>query len=261
MKCANNMKQLGLAVHNYHDAQGRIPYSTTYGNEGGPGPYNGRGWSLEILAYVEQDNVYRQFDPTRAVAYNEATNGLIGTNFRPLMATPLPLFRCPSDGVTLETYTDQAQLAGPPTAPTSYKGVLGDHNMGGGGVGSPDQHDTVNANGLFFRNSYREKITLTSITDGTSNTYAIGEDVPAQNYHSARFFSNGDYCSCHIPLNTFYTPAQRSNWPIVMSFRSMHSGGSNFVMGDGSVRFVSMRIDFAQYRATCTRNVGEVIAN
>ena len=261
MKCTNNLKQLGIGIHAYHDAQGRIPYSTAYGNEGGPGPYNGRGWSLEVLAYIEQGNLFRAFEPTRAVQYDDATNGLKGTNFTTLIATPLSLFRCPSDGVTQQTYNDQAQMAGVNAVPTSYKGVLGDHNMGGGGTGSPDKHNTIGANGLFYRNSYRESVTLTSITDGTSNTYAIGEDVPAQNYHSALFFSNGDYASCHIPLNTFYNPVQRSNWPIVMSFRSMHTNGANFVMADGSVRFVPKSIDFTQYRATCTRNGGEVNTN
>jgi len=261
MKCSNNLKQLGLGIHNYHDAVGRIPFSVSYANEGGPGPYSGRGWTLEVLPYVEQDAMYKAFEPTRTVQYDSDPNGLKGTNMRTLVATRLSLFRCPSDGVTQDTYDDQAQMGGIPTAPTNYKGVLGDHNMGGGGTGSPDRHNSIGANGLFYRNSYREKVTITSITDGTSNTYAVGEDVPAQNWHSALFFSNGDYASCHIPLNTFYNPAQRSNWPLTMSFRSMHTGGANFVMADGSVRFVRQSIDFVQYRATCTRNVGEVITD
>jgi prepilin-type N-terminal cleavage/methylation domain-containing protein/prepilin-type processing-associated H-X9-DG protein len=260
MKCANNLKQLILGCHNYHDQNGRFPYSTTYG-DGGPAPLNGRGWSLEVLSFVEQDPLFKQFEPTRNVIYSDGTNGLLGTNFRTIMSTPNALFRCPSDGITAQTYTDQAQLAGIATVPTSYKGVLGDHNMGGGGTGSADRHSTTGCNGLFYRNSYREKVTLTSVTDGTTNTYAIGEDVPAQNMHSALYFSNGDYASCHIPLNTFYTPNQRTNWPQVMSFRSQHSGGANFAMADGSVRFVRQTIDFTQYRATCTRNVGEVITD
>jgi prepilin-type N-terminal cleavage/methylation domain-containing protein/prepilin-type processing-associated H-X9-DG protein len=259
MKCGNNLKQFGLGIHNYHDQNGRIPFSVAYANEGGPAPYSGRGWSMEVLPFVEQDALYKVFEPTRTVAYN-ATGGFNSTTFLTQRTMQLGLYRCPSDGVTALTYTDQAQV-NVECAPTSYKGVLGDHNMGGGGTGSADRHGSIGANGMFYRNSYRESVTIVSITDGTSNTYAIGEDVPAQNAHSARFFSNGDYASCHIRLNTFYTPANRGDWPRAMSFRSMHSGGANFCMADGSVRFVRQSIDFTQYRATCTRNVGEVITD
>src|SRR5262245_4479323 len=58
-KCSNNLKQIGLGIHNYHDAQGRVPYSVTYANEGGPAPYSGRGWTLEVLPFVEQDAMYK----------------------------------------------------------------------------------------------------------------------------------------------------------------------------------------------------------
>ena len=262
MKCSNNLKQFGLGIHNYHDQNGRIPFSVSYANEGGPAPYSGRGWSMEVLPFVEQDALYKVFEPTRNVVYTDGTNGFNAATFLTQRTLQLSLYRCPSDGVTKETYTDQAQV-NVACASTSYKGVLGDHNMGNtsAGTGSPDQHNTIAPNGLFFRNSYRVKVAITSITDGTSNTYAVGEDVPEQNWHSARFFSNGDYASCHIKLNTFYNPLIRSDWPRTMSFRSYHSGGANFCMADGSVRFVNQNIDGVQYRATCTRNMGEVVTN
>jgi prepilin-type N-terminal cleavage/methylation domain-containing protein/prepilin-type processing-associated H-X9-DG protein len=258
-KCSNNLKQIGLGIHNYHDVMGFIPYSTTYaGENGATPPFNGRGWTLEVLPHLEQDALFKAFEPTRTVAYNSNPNGLMGTNIRPLMLNRLAVFRCPSDGLSQDTYIDQAQLSTIPTAVTNYKGVLGDHNMGGGGTGSADRHNNIGANGLFFRNSYRDKVRFSSITDGLSNTFAVGEDVPAQNWHSALFFSNGDYASCHIPLNTFYTPAIRSQWPRVMSFRSMHPQGAHFLMADGSVRFIQQSINFVTYRQTCTRNGGEV---
>ena len=255
MKCTNNLKQLGLAVHNYHDQRGYIPYSVSYG-DGAPAPLSGRGWTLEALPFLEQDALYQRFEPSRTVQYDSAPNGLKGANIAPLMASNLSVFVCPSDGKSQRQTVNAAQMAPVTTTVTNYKGVLGTANMGGGGTGTADLHYTVGNNGLFYRNTNREKLALTSISDGLSNTFAVGEDVPFHNVHSALFFSNGDYSSCHIPLNSF--PSNAADWPRAISFRSLHSGGANFCLADGSVRFVPQSIDFAQYQRACTRNGGEV---
>jgi prepilin-type N-terminal cleavage/methylation domain-containing protein/prepilin-type processing-associated H-X9-DG protein len=256
MKCTNNLKQFGLAVHNYHDQRGYIPYSVTYG-DGAPGPLSGRGWTMEVLPFVEQDALYQRFEPSRTVQYDSTPNGLKGTNIAPLMASNLSVFVCPSDGRSQRQTTNAAQMSGTTTTVTNYKGVLGTANLGGGGTGTTDLHYTIGNNGLFYRNTYREKLALTSISDGLSNTFAVGEDVPFYNVHSALFFSNGDYAACHIPLNSF--PTDPGDWPRAISFRSMHSGGANFCLADGSVRFVPQSIDFVQYQRACTRNGGEIV--
>src|SRR5687767_8576011 len=64
-QCLNNLKQLGVAIHNYHSVHKIIPYSTAYANEGGPGPYTGRGWILESLPYLEQGSLYTAFEPSK----------------------------------------------------------------------------------------------------------------------------------------------------------------------------------------------------
>jgi prepilin-type processing-associated H-X9-DG protein len=86
----------------------------------------------------------------------------------------------------------------------------------------------------------------------------IGEDVPAENIHSAAFFSNGDYASCHAPLNYFPEPPIPTNWPLVMSFRSRHPGGANFCMADGSVRFVADSIELQLYQDLATKAGREI---
>jgi prepilin-type N-terminal cleavage/methylation domain-containing protein/prepilin-type processing-associated H-X9-DG protein len=259
MKCSNNLKQIGLGIHNYHDVNNYLPISISPWNEGGAPPRNGRGWLLEILPYVEQDNLYRSFEPTRAHEFfTYHVDSLAGDNMRPFAITVLSLYRCPSDGISPKTATDQYQWNPRPTALTNYKGVIGDVRMGGAGTGSPDTHNGPNAPGMFFRNSYQRLLTFASVKDGLSNTLAVGEDVPFHNQHSAMYYSNGDYASCHQPINFFPRPPIPANWPQVMSFRSMHAQGANFLLGDGSVRFIRQSINFQAYREACTRNGQEV---
>src|SRR5437660_3076607 len=78
-KCTNNLKQLGIGIHAYHDTFGYLPYSTTYGNEGGPSPWNGRGWTLEVLPHVEQPALYANLEPTRTVNFGSGTTALNGS--------------------------------------------------------------------------------------------------------------------------------------------------------------------------------------
>ena len=123
-----------------------------------------------------------------------------------------------------------------------------------------DTHNTTRATGVFYRNTYQDPNPFARVTDGLSNTFFVGEDVPLHNWHSALYYSNGDYASCHQPLNFFPNPPDPSNWPRVMSFRSFHSQGANFLLGDGSVRFVRQTVNFDAYRAACTKNAGETLA-
>jgi prepilin-type N-terminal cleavage/methylation domain-containing protein/prepilin-type processing-associated H-X9-DG protein len=261
MKCSNNLKQLALGIHNHHDQFGYIPAGKSpWQGEGSPAPWTGRGWILETLPFLEQDNLFRTFEASR-------TGDMFSSQglwlCQPQMATVLPVLTCPSD-TSPRTSTNCAQWGGVTVAVTSYKGVIGHTNMGGGWPDSPsgtaDGHNTINNTGLFYRNSSVTRITLVAITDGTSNTLMVGEDVPSENIHSAAYYSNGDYCSTHAPLNYFPTPpgSQAGNWPLVMGFRSKHTGGANFAMADGSVRFVPQSIDRLLYQRLSTRAGGEV---
>jgi prepilin-type N-terminal cleavage/methylation domain-containing protein/prepilin-type processing-associated H-X9-DG protein len=259
LKCSNNLKQVGLAIHNYHDTNGRMPISTSPWNEGGPLPRNGRGWITESLQYIEQDNLARQLEPTRNTDFFSAPpDGLLGTNMRTLVATVLPVYKCPSDGRSPRTATDQYQWNPIPVATTNYKGVIGDVRMGSAGTGAADTHNLARNPGVFYRNTYQGPLTFAAVVDGLSNTFFVGEDVPLYNQHSAMYYSNGDYASCHFPLNTFQNPPDPTNWPLVMSFRSLHTQGANFLYGDGGVKFVRQSVNFDAYRQHCTKAGGEV---
>jgi prepilin-type N-terminal cleavage/methylation domain-containing protein len=273
-QCINNLKQLGIAIHAHHDAYKHIPESKSYGAEGtNPvAPYTGRGWILKSLPFLDQQPLYDQFAPS--LVGNMGTNsGLQTTSCLPMMATPFSLLHCPADDSFNAISATQNQWAPIPVATTNYKGVIGVSNMGCPNVWGTtpwetqytggacfDNHNNERANGLFFRNSYQIKIQFAHITDGLSNTLAVGEDVSEQNQHGAAFYANGDYASCHAPLNTFFFPPNPSSWPTVMSFRSKHPGGANFCVGDGSVRFLSQNMNRLTYMSLCTRAGGETVS-
>jgi prepilin-type N-terminal cleavage/methylation domain-containing protein/prepilin-type processing-associated H-X9-DG protein len=265
-KCQNNLKQLGIGIHAYHDSQGFMPYSVSPWGEGPnpPAVRNGRGWIVEVLPHMEQSAMATALEPTRTQDFFTAgANSLSGTNMQPYYAALLQGFRCPSDGLSEATSASQYQWNPKTVAVTSYKGVIGDTRMGGASSihpgTEPDCHNTIRCNGVFYRNNNQEKVRFAHVSDGLSNTLFVGEDVPYHNDHSALLYSNGDYASCHAPLNYMPNPRTPGTWPNVISFRSMHTGGANFCLGDGSVRFVRQTITHANYRAACTKANSETL--
>lgn len=257
-KCVNNLKQIGLAIHAHHDTYDHLPESHSgWAQEGGPGPYTGRGWILKILPFVEQQALYEQFNPS---LLDDCVNGGGLQRCLSQMRTALSVLRCPADDSNRGVSDTQAQWQGTVVAVTNYKGVMGTCNLGGGWPDSPsgvDTTDHINNNGLFFRNSSQVMLRFAHVTDGLSNTLAVGEDVSEQNWHGAAYWSNGDFASCAAPLNFFLSPPEPGNWPRVMSFRSRHSGVVNFCAADGSVHGIAQAINWLTYQQLCTRNGGE----
>jgi prepilin-type N-terminal cleavage/methylation domain-containing protein len=265
-QCRNNLKQLGLAVHNYHDTFGKLPTSISPWGEGArPLPQaqrTGKGWILTLLPQIEQSGMWQTVEPHTVNGEMFAGNGIQHSSLRTLLLTPLSVIHCPSDPASLTPFNNLAQWGGINAQVTNYKGVIGDTRMGSSAVHTqgtlPDCHATNNCNGLFYRNDYQDNIRLALITDGTSNTFMIGEDVPTYNIHSMWAYSNGDYCSCHGAINYFPNPPDPGNWPNAMTFRSRHPGGTQFCMADASVQFVTQNISHPTYRALCTKANGEV---
>ncbi len=212
-----------------------------------------------------------------------------------LMQTQLPILRCPTDPADNRVRDDQSEWdvktggGAVPVAVTSYKGVLDDTFLGqtfGGTVSNDaftypsgvytepapsydsgatrDCHNNLRCRGIYFRQSFQRPVKISSVTDGTSHTLMIGESLPDYDNHSAAFFANGDWCSCNLPLNNLLNvdPAKLNLdfWWDQQSFRSMHPGGAQFCLVDGSVRFISDSIDNQAYRVACTRNGGEPIS-
>ena len=252
---------------------------------GGTG-YTGKGWTVEILPQVEQQAMYTGIvsglknspdgqKPHQARA--NRGNGMGIPEIRSFMEQQLPIFTCPSDPSAMPSrdqwYWDNN--ISNPVATTSYKGVAGDFVIDQASsnpfapvseftsFGSiPDLHHVVNANGLIYRASYYYKVKLKSATDGLSNTFMIGEGVVDQDYHSMAYFADGTFGTCGVPLNFFLlgvdqTEIKSNRWNDVRGFKSLHPGGAQFALADGSVRFVNESVDGLTYRAAATRDGGE----
>jgi prepilin-type N-terminal cleavage/methylation domain-containing protein/prepilin-type processing-associated H-X9-DG protein len=268
-KCSNNLKQQGLALHNYHDVQGFLPkgYTTYTGNNTAPNE-GAWSWMAQIMPYVEQDNAYTQA---------KTWSNLGGTNwyawYNPACALKQPMFVCPSD-----TRGQQQFAMSAPYSNQSLTTYLGN----AGTVSAP----SGTANGVLHIDS---KVHLTHITDGTSNTILVGERPPNSNLEFGWWFAAYGWdgrgnADCVITSNdvaavnyfiTNYssapnlpcdgTAAQKVGLvpgkPLVgcdaAHYWSFHPGGAQFLMGDGSARFVSYTNN-AIIPMLSTKNGGEV---
>jgi prepilin-type N-terminal cleavage/methylation domain-containing protein/prepilin-type processing-associated H-X9-DG protein len=259
-QCQNNLKQIAISTHNYHDVHNTLPRNKYFQPASGPSSTNqwaaqwdNWSWLAISLEFIEQGNLYRLGNiPTSTLGQSGILDKVVKT------------FICPSD-ISGPTRTDRADLFGLTVSTTGYKGVSGSNLSSGqfARVGANGSNDNLNnGDGLFWRGDARIKIPLIQITDGTSNTYMVGEDVAAKNRWNSWPHANGATGTCAIPPNYFAgysdtgTPGPNS-WPLTYSFKSMHPNGLQFAMADGSVRFVRDSIPVATYREFCTRSGGE----
>jgi|694.fasta_scaffold03064_4 prepilin-type N-terminal cleavage/methylation domain-containing protein/prepilin-type processing-associated H-X9-DG protein len=240
MQCSNNLKQIGLALHNHHDAFKALPPARgtlliqIYPNNPSwwtPNPTTYRGWMCEILPYIEQNNLKdRMFAGWSAPFFNNYT-------------TPVSTFACPSDGRTLN-----APASGN-GAPTSYLGVTG-WNSGGTSSANFNAQYFGPSDGVFNVNAVRKGVRFAEITDGLSNTLAVGERPPdrqmywgwyaVSDYDSLLSVSQAySFHSCTLP-GIFRAPMMPLNFDReACHFWSLHPGGGNWLMADGSVNFIS----------------------
>jgi prepilin-type N-terminal cleavage/methylation domain-containing protein/prepilin-type processing-associated H-X9-DG protein len=270
IQCQNNLKQLGLAIHAYHDAAKQIPpnaqtiaYSwSTDSTYGGATTWT---WIARILPYIEQGQL--------ASEYN-IPNGTLGAA-QAGIATIIPLLLCPSDGTEHSNpATDWANIAGISMGLTNYKGVSG-CNWGYNTnstfttafpvsdptiVGANAEDGLDHGNGMFYRTDGHRKLTLEGITDGTSNTLMVGESMHSIDQHCGGWaYPNYVNATCAIPLNYADPGNDYHNWPNRYSFHSLHDGGANFCFADGTVRFVSNNINITTYHGLSTIRGGEPV--
>jgi prepilin-type N-terminal cleavage/methylation domain-containing protein/prepilin-type processing-associated H-X9-DG protein len=289
-QCLNNLKQMGLALHNYHDTYHSFPpgivstlvnpaWKMTPGNCNSEPPELGPGWSFFafMLPYLEQENLYRSIRLDLQIT--DPANDDV-------RRTSVPMYLCPSDtGPELISVYD---CGNPPSAlatPTiltdaavcSYVGCLG-----GGKAGDADYgcYEYQPFNGVFHRNSH---VAIRDIVDGTSMTVGIGERNSGFVQSSWVGVIPGQeivYNQTSTPPVGFPSPPECSNWrpsitAVVVhsrqytfnapngspaSFHSAHPGACNFLFMDGAVHTLSIDISLTVMRAFCTRNNREIIS-
>jgi len=242
MKCQNNLKQMGIACHLYHDTHKSFPpgYMAVSGY---PDTTPGWGWAAFLLPYIEQENLYRQIDFRQPVEKSLA------------IQIQLSIFVCPSDppppadfSVTDATFSPLCTAA-----PSSYAATVGQ---------DASEVDAPSGDGVFYRNS---RTRIADITDGTSQTVLLGDRAWSQTNGIWAGAPNGAICrpgTANVWPNAT-GPAQtlilaHNNWINITTdadgglddFSSNHPGGVNLLFADGSVHFLrSITSDGAERRA------------
>lgn len=263
-QCLNNLKQLGLAAHNYHGSAGCLPFGFSDLEQ---------SWHAMILPYIEQKALYD------SLIFAESGDGNWDSGSANTVAcqTVIPLFRCPS--MPIPEHLDYNNIPG--RVPTSYNGVASS-------AAASDDLSTIPRvtpphpqvaleqyplDGIFYGDSH---VRFVEIIDGTSNTAMFGEMHTDPEYVKDR--QGMDYWQIGLPQTggwvrggrggTEYSEALASTYPKLNSWRdptvhgvlmeiafgSYHAGGANFCFADGSCRFLADTIDHTVYRGLGSRN-------
>ncbi len=284
-QCRNNLHQIGIALHNYHDSFDTFPLTTLTR----PNPRTSHGLLVRLMPYLELDTIYDQLDLYES--HIEAPN-------RVLLKNHVPVFRCPSDNDDRDPFPgpffdDPTFVAKWPTA--NYVGVSG--SCRGGNVrtletGPPQtvpwpQCGNYCTDGMFVPLKNRK---IGHVSDGTSNTIAMGEQIYQKRswWKGAYHTSNTDTQVCvfaaknlRFPINSIpnrtLDPANTATtvkWYVAdftaghtprgtlfndIWLGSQHTGGAFFLFADGGVRFLNESISFNVYQDLGTMNGGEVV--
>lgn len=248
-QCSNNLKQIGLAIHNYHDTHNRFPLSSIDATLGRSGIF------ASILPFLDQGNTYQQYNFSLG---NSDPANLVAVSQR------IPAYLCPT-----APFRRAVPISGCDAnnrAPGTYAASTGSLDPYGTFTGgNPNNGAIVNASS--------GSTSMRDLTDGSSSTLLVGES--AWNFPDYMFTSGAcsgqvrwgfTYWSSPYPLATAFTTLGPFN-PKKMegdssrlsSFRSEHIGVVNMLMCDGSARYVSENIDHNLLNALATRSGGEVI--
>jgi prepilin-type N-terminal cleavage/methylation domain-containing protein len=261
MQCANNLKQIGLAVHNYHDSYQSFPPASL----GGDGEVS---WAVLILPFLEQDNLYRQWNLNLRYTYYRHPASVVGAQVK--------TYYCPSRRLPPQLSADGDTL--PPWG--GSHGALGDYAANGGNtteVWDDPRNGTgplVYADTTFGSNdtvaSWRSLTAFKDVTDGLSNTLLIGEKHVqitefGQQAGGDTSIYNGDDIHTIVrvagrqtpgPIDRPFAASPTDSYRPDERFGSYHTGGCQFVLCDGSVRMIPNTIDIQTLTRLAVRNDG-----
>jgi prepilin-type N-terminal cleavage/methylation domain-containing protein/prepilin-type processing-associated H-X9-DG protein len=266
MQCRNNLKQIGLALHNYAGAHGVFPVS--WGQTRWTADSYNAAWPALVLPYLDQAPLFSQIN---FAAPLDPANDVVA-------ATVVPAYLCPSDStdpVRTDRMMAQATPFGRPAAVTNYRGVGGSNWSAGPYLRSDPtgrnagQVDCFRfGNGIFTGGYFEARFYgppivtgMQHIRDGLSNTVAAGESVADWCSQSWWYWYSWPNGTMAIPLNLCAAQARcYDDWTQNFGFHSRHPGGGNFLRADGSTTFMNQSIDLDTYRALGTIQGGEPVA-
>ena len=242
MSCANNLSQVGLAIHNFEFAAEHLPSGSV--NDSGPirnEPIgNHTSWTVKLLPYLEQSSLYRSIDTGKGV-YDPANEGARRTQIATLICPSYPYYSFAggeSDEIGLSTYAACYSSTETPL-------------------------DKAN-DGVFYLNS---RTKFSEIEDGSSNTIFVSEKISENGdlgWMSGTRATLRNGTITEVPrkfrpsLVSMTTTSNPDNGSLEMGgFSSFHSNGCNVLFGDGGVRYVPISAEKSVVQALCTRNGGE----
>jgi prepilin-type N-terminal cleavage/methylation domain-containing protein/prepilin-type processing-associated H-X9-DG protein len=282
MKCANNLKQLGLALHNYHSTNESFPPGTQWRTQANGLPlkytFPRTNFQLALFNYVEQNNLYGTINFNVDTGGNSSLDALwlAAANIAPT-SVPIPYQQCPSDPNNQVLY----ELTATPLHMAPRCNYFGSET----GLQLSNVVNPAGSTRSFFNANLGVRIA--EITDGTSNTMAISEGLAGRTQSDPRGFAWSDQ-TCGAFFQTRIGPnsplpdicplgswceGNAANDPILpwvkgdgtttdsCGARSLHTGGVNVLQADGSVRFVAQTIALNTWQALATISNGEVIGN
>ncbi|MCI0359770.1 MAG: DUF1559 domain-containing protein [Planctomycetaceae bacterium] len=248
-RCKNNLKQIGLALQNYHDVHERFPMGSSRDSNGS------WGFLLFLMPQLDNVNAYRSVKFDIPDCCREIMLLQSASPPKPDPASTLfSVLVCSSDPNSNRQHTSGGSVSLPcgKLYPGSYLGVSGNEDFSGGG--------TTSGNGILYSLSNTR---MGDIVDGASNTMIVGERGIPNDLVWGWVICGGTECDQYLAAAQPPVPARNAPWtdPISQGFWSWHAGGAHFVLADGSVRFINTSIDQTTYRALGTRAGREVIHN
>jgi prepilin-type N-terminal cleavage/methylation domain-containing protein/prepilin-type processing-associated H-X9-DG protein len=287
MQCSNNMKQIGLAFHNYESAMKSFP-AAWYAGPPAP-PYNLHSGMVGLLPYLEQTALYAQYD-SRVSPANE--RGPIGVANVAVIANVLPMFVCPSapEGGQGRIYNARVPAGAlPGLALSTWRAAPSDYSVTSGvratfgNIAYSNNQGGNREGALLWANATSAPLSrMGAITDGTSNTFLMGERTGGFRIYSGNIAITVPAALAETNGGGWGDPLVGEHWlagairgatafPIAeggcainctnirgQGFHSFHTGGAMFVMADGSVQFNSASVEPFTFAARITRTKGEV---
>ena len=270
-QCKNNLKQLGLAMHNYLDTHKIFPCNSL-DSSAWTGIQHGTQLTM-ILPFIDQASFYNSLDFTQQNVEGTVIKG------KPAYAWVMSAFLCPSysgdNGASGRAKTNYAPSMGAQQMDSRtcqlyspYGGYGGGGFFNNGSVGHGNTMSIGQISGIFGR--MVPSATMGQITDGTSNTILMGEVRPdcSDHINNGWMHNNSLWVATTPPINFPTCPGspvlpnqchQADNWNTSQGFKSQHTGGAHFILCDGSVRFLSENVDYATYQKLGDRRDGQTV--